>query len=396
MKFTFGIFEGTPRAEALAGLKKAWHPVPETETVPLSKACGRVLASPVYASYNLPVVRASHWDGYAVRSADFKNGIPNTSTWVAGKEYAPADTGDDFSDAFDAVIPIEDLWFDESGRMRFEDEMDFSEALRVVPAGSWLKKGELLAPAHCVLTPLHIASLAAGGAAAVPVLKKPVVAFIPTGDELIPAGTVPKRGEMVNAAGPMIEAVLQQSGAEPMMFSIVKDDEKQLRAVFSAAVQAADIVIISGGSSRGGADYNHRVVEEAASFYVHGMRSVPGYPVALAEVRGRAVVNLPGPVFAASLAADWCIRALTAHWFGIPVPNRPTARVTLTADCRKSPAFEMLVRLKLTSGPAGLLGTPVGKGTTIPEMMQSFDALLTIPEGSEGFSAGETVTAELL
>ncbi|MDO5846558.1 MAG: molybdopterin molybdotransferase MoeA [Methanocorpusculum sp.] len=396
MKFKFGIIEGTPRAVAVAGLKAVWKPKPQTEIIPLAESAGRVLAETVYAPYNLPVVRASPWDGYAVRSADFVHGLPDTSGWVEGTDYVQADTGDDFSDAFDAVIPVEDLYFDADGRMCFEEGMDFSEAGRVTPQGSWLKRGEPAVLAGEVITPMRIAALAVCGAVEVSVLRKPVIAFIPTGDELVPAGTFPQRGQMVNAAGPMAAALIRKYGGEPLMFAIVKDDEKSLREVFSAAVATADIVFISGGSSRGGADYTHRIVEEAAAFYVHGMRSVPGYPVALAEVRGKAVVNIPGPVFAASLAADWCLGALTAQWFGIPVPEKPRVSVKLTADCKKPPAFELLVRLKLDKGEAGLLGTPVGKGMSIPAMLESFDALLTVPEGSEGFSAGDTVEAELL
>ena len=99
----------TKKEDALAMLFERWAPARRTETVPLSEAAGRVLAEDQLADWNIPVVRASAMDGIAVRADRFRNGVPDTSGWVIGKDYVRADTGDDFPDEFDTVIAIEDV-----------------------------------------------------------------------------------------------------------------------------------------------------------------------------------------------------------------------------------------------------------------------------------------------
>ena len=103
------------KQEFLDSLFNKWYPEPQTEIIPVEQAKGRILAENQYAKYDFPVYRASQMDGIAVRSSDFVNGMPDTSSWKEGVDYVRADTGDDFDDAFDAVIMIEQVEFREQG-----------------------------------------------------------------------------------------------------------------------------------------------------------------------------------------------------------------------------------------------------------------------------------------
>ena len=192
------IMDGFPsREEALADFFAAWEPVRRVEHVALDDAVGRVLAEDLVSANTLPVVRASSFDGIAVKSAAFANGLPDTSCWKPGADYVRADTGDDFPDAFDAVVMIEKAAVQEDGSVVLDDDVAVEPGSGVRPAGSTLRAGEPLMSAGSIIRPTDLAALAMGGATMVPVRVRPRVAFIPTGSELVPAGIKPRRGRLV-------------------------------------------------------------------------------------------------------------------------------------------------------------------------------------------------------
>lgn len=183
MKFDMG--KSVTRAQALALMKEHWHFTPEREPVPLEDCLGRVTAENIYSVNTLPVFRSSCMDGVAVRSADFANGMPDTSGWVNGRDFVRADTGDDFPDAFDTVIAIENVILD-GDSLRFADGYVYDPARETVdPAGTIVRSGALLVYANTRITPELMAALAIGGIVSVPVLRRIKIAYIPTGSELI-------------------------------------------------------------------------------------------------------------------------------------------------------------------------------------------------------------------
>ncbi len=217
MKFVYE--RSATRTDALRELCERWRPAPATEVVGLADACGRVTAEEVRALYSLPVKRSSKRDGIAVRAADFTAGAPDTAAWMRGADYAQADTGDDFPDAFDAVIAAEAIAYDDRGALRI---VDFPSDLRpgdgVNPCGSIVRADEVLASARTRLTPELVASLAVGGHAQVRVLTGPRVAFIPTGSELVPFGTYPRRGQNLEANSLLVRGMLKTWGAEVVCY----------------------------------------------------------------------------------------------------------------------------------------------------------------------------------
>ena len=252
----FDLEKSVTRPQALALMKEHWRFAPGSETVPLSESLGRVTAENLYAKNTLPVFRASCFDGVAVRSSDFKDDKPDTSGWVKGRDFVRADTGDDFPDAFDAVVAIEDVILEGDG-LRFADGFVFDPKDETVdPAGTIVRGGALLVPAHTRLTPELTASLAMGGVYWVPVVRRMKVAYIPTGSELIPLGCTPQRGQNIEANGLLLKGLLGRWGAEVIAHPIVRDDAKELEAALDEALAWADMVLINGGSSRGEEDFN--------------------------------------------------------------------------------------------------------------------------------------------
>lgn len=384
------------RAEAVAALLARWTPPVRIQTVPLAEALGRVCAGDLFSRNTLPVCRSSQADGIGVRFDDLKDGVPD-SGWEAGRDYVPADTGDDFEDGFDTVIQVEDLRFSADGRLA---EICPEEPVRrgqlISTRGATLREGELLLRAGTVLQPFHLCLLASAGVTELPVLHRPTAAYIPTGSELVPVGTVPGRGQNVQSNGLMVEAYLRQWGAEARSWPIVRDDEAALDAALSDALRQADIVLMNGGSSRGGEDFTVKLLERRASFLQHGVSCIPGIPVALAMVENTPVVNLPGPPFAAFCALDWAVRPLVFRMLGREPPARPKVRVRLLEPVRKPVGYEFYLRLEVADGPEGRTARPLGWDCRFAEAVSACNALLVLPAGCGGYDAGGLVEAELL
>ncbi len=393
----FDMEQSLTRAQALNLMREHWAPAPEVETLPLAQCLDRVTAEDLVSVNTLPVVRASCFDGVAVRKTDFAHGLPDTSDWVKGRDFIRADTGDDFPDAFDAVIAIEDVVLEGEG-LRFAEDFTFDPKKQTVnPAGTIVKAGAPLVPARTRLTAELLASLAMGGVDWVKVLTPIKIAFLPTGSELIPVGKKPERGQNVETNGMMLSALLGRYGARVDCFPITKDDPATLEASLDRALTEYDMVLINGGSSRGEEDFNSSMLQRRASFFRHGVRAVPGRPMGFAVMNGKPVLNLPGPVVACHLAAHWCVSALIAHYYGIPAPQAPVVRAVLTQPMKKRPGFERIVRVSLEYDGETYRATPLARDDAgIPGLLFRTDGYVTVPLEAEAYEVGEQVIVELL
>ncbi|MDR1184851.1 MAG: hypothetical protein LBK67_08650, partial [Coriobacteriales bacterium] len=315
------IKTGPTRQQVLEMIFAKWLPTKKTESVPLAKAGGRILARNYQALYNQPVVRASAMDGIAVKSSAFVNDIkPDTSKWRLGKEYVRADTGDDFPDDYDAVVPIEKVELLENGGFKLnlticprahggaaglppgvkvsdkncdegctgrhgcgkKPEFAPPAGFNVRPAGSSIPQGEPLVQVGTCLTPLDLAALAVGGILEVEVYVRPKVAFIPTGSELVSLGTVPERGKTIDSNSVLVAAMLEEMGADALIMPIVRDDETALEEALEEALTTADVVLINAGSSKGGEDFNAHLLERRGELLCHWIAAAPGRPLAAA------------------------------------------------------------------------------------------------------------------
>ena len=391
------IMEGFPtREEALADFFAAWEPVGGEELVPLDEAVGRVLARDVVSTNTLPVVRASSFDGIAVKSAAFADGLPDTSGWKLGVDYVRADTGDDFPDDFDAVVMIEKAAIQPDGSVVLDDDVQVKPGSGVRPAGSTLKAGTPLMKAGMPIRATDLAALAMGGATMVPVRRKPRVAFIPTGSELVPAGIKPRRGQNVDTNSLMVKHLLMEYGAEPLVFPIVHDDPAELERAFDEALEVADAVVVNGGSAIGEEDFNVRMIEARGTVVHHYIAAVPGRPLMMAVANDKPVVDLPGPTLAAYYGSEWCLQAIVARMLGVPVHRHPTVTATVPVDFSSVPIMANIGRLDLVREGEGYVAHYHDfKGGQLAECMTS-NAQRVSPIGEAGFPAGTVIEVELL
>ncbi len=383
------------RYEALSALYEKWNAAAGTENVTLRECCGRIAAQDTAALFDLPAVRASSMDGIAVASERFREGMPDTSSWKAGTDFVRTDTGDDFDDRFDAVIPVESVAFLPEGGIRIDGDVRVKKGTNVRPAGSTLRKGDVTVRRGTRLREEHAACLAMSGVSQVKVLKKPVVAFLPTGSELISPGEKPDRGQNFDSNSVMAEIMLRRMGAEPLCLPVVKDRRQELCAALHSALKRADIVVINGGSSKGEEDFNTHILREEGELICNGVRAVPGRPMSIALMEEKPVINLPGPPQAAFFGLEWCVKSLVCAMLGIPYQRRRHVMAFLEEDLYTPGDMEMFLRLDLSLGERGYAVRPASSGAENIADMMSSDAFFVSSLGCRYYPAGCVIDVAL-
>ena len=383
------------KGEAVETLFLKWTPENRIIKLPLCEALGCVTHKDIYSKTTLPVYRSSLCDGIAVRAADFENGSPNTREWVRGRDYVQADTGDDFSDDFDAVIAIEDVSF-EHGYVELSPEVNVSLGMNIKKKGETVWEGDLLVKNHTVLQPSHLSILATGGYEKIEVIDKPKVAFIPTGNELVPMGTMPTRGQNIESDGVMVQGTVEQLGGEVITYPIIKDDVDALRAALMRAVSEADIVLIVAGSSKGEEDFNAKLLEEEASWIQHGVYCIPGRVAALSMIDNKPVINLPGPPVGCFCALDWAVAPIVRRFLGLPAPIRPKVKAVLQDEITKPESHDFYVRLELKKKKRSYIAHTLTWNRNLPDLLSRCNALFIAPIGRNKWCTGEEIMVELL
>lgn len=384
------------RSEALALLFEKWAAPTQTEVIPVTEALGRVPVGEYTARHSIPVVRSSAMDGVAVPSARFANGMPDTTVWQRGVDYDRADTGDDFDDKFDSVIRIEDVNLLPSGGIEIHEGVTVTPGMNVHGAGSSFREGTQLIDSGLPLRPCDLAALAMGGVLEVEVYKKPRIAFIPTGSELIPLGAPLRRGYNYDTNSLLVRLSLEEMGAEPVCYPIVRDDPAQLKDALHKALGEADIVIINGGSSKGDEDFNTRLLASEGDLLFHGVAAAPGRPMAISIVDGKPVINMAGPALAAFYTLEWCIRTIVCRCLHTPVPEKQKIRGVLTRDFHGGSPIDFLCRAEVRRTENVYTITPLGRGEAdLPATLRT-NAMYISPIGDKNYTAGDELEVELL
>src|SRR6516225_10242862 len=261
-------------------------------TVPVAEAAGLVTAAPIWAVRSSPPFDAAGMDGIAVRSAATFGASETTPVWLTPDEYDVVDTGDPMPDGRDAVIMREHVHYDSADRAELRAAVPPYQHVRSI--GEDVSAGELLLPEGHRLRAVDLAAAAAAGATQLLVRRQPVVAVLPTGDEVRPVGTATGPGQILDTNSLMLATQAREAGCEAYCLPIEPDDPAGLAKAVSAAVTSCDLLIIVAGSSAGRDDYTAQIVAQLGTLAVHGVAVRPGHPVVLGVVRGTPVLGAPG------------------------------------------------------------------------------------------------------
>ena len=388
------------------------------ETVPLTEALGRVLARDVLAQVDVPSFDRSNYDGFAVRAADtfgareedprhlqlaeevIATAIVPTVKIVSGTAAAIA-TGGMLPRGADAVVMVEHT---DVNDQLLAVRKAVTSGFGIAFAGTDISAGETVLRRGELLTSRETGVVAAIGVAQVAVWRKPLVAIISTGDEIIAPGESMQPGRVYDSNSRILADAVREQGGQPVELGIVRDDEDDLAIKLREAIEGHDVVLLSGGTSKGAGDVSYRVVRQLdqPGIVAHGVALKPGKPICLAAQNGKPVAILPG--FPTSAI-------FTFHEFVAPVvrklagrsdeePGIVTARMAVKVNSDIGRTEYMLVGLVQrnageTSQPS-LAAYPMGKGSGSVTTFSRADGFVTIGRHREIVPAETDVSVRLL
>jgi molybdopterin molybdotransferase len=368
------------------------------ELVPVAEAGGRVTAEDVCARVDLPPFASSAMDGFAVRAADLPGALRIAGESAAGRPFAAqlepgcavaVSTGAVVPEGADAVVPIEVV-------VQQDNKVEIPQATEpgahVRPRGGDVATGEVVVPVGARLTPARLAAAAASGSAEILCRRRPRVAVLATGSELVDPGGALRPGQIYETNGLMLSSALAAAGAEVVPEPPVADDEEALRTALERGL-AADVLVTSGGVSVGEHDLVRAVERELGVEEVFWRVSIkPGKPVSFG-VRGDVLVfGLPGNPVSALVGCELFVKPALRALQGLadPLPRFEPGR--LAVGLRRNEQRDEFVRARSrVDGEALVLEPATGQESHMIVRAAVADALVHVPRGNGELAAGSTV-----
>jgi len=402
------------RDEATARFQRHLRLAPlAVESVPLSRALHRVLADDIAAYVDVPGFDRSNVDGFAVQAADTHDAAEETPRTLAldAEVLAPGvtprhavasgratmiATGGMVPRGADAVAMVEHTEPVDDGR-RLEVSRPLAPGDNVSFAGTDIAKGETVLRAGQLLTSREIGVLAAIGRADVSVYCRPRVAIISTGNELVAPGAPLPIGAIYDSNAATIAAAVEELGCTAVQLGIVADTDDAVASAVQDAL-AYDVVVLSGGTSKGAGDLSYRVVSRLGNpgIVAHGVALKPGKPICLAVTNGKPVVILPGFPTSAMFTFHEFVAPVLRAYAGLPPDRRQIVPATLAVRVNSERGRTEYLLVGLVPVADGYAAYPMGKGSGSVTAFSNADGFITIDQHTEIVDAGATVSVQLL
>jgi putative molybdopterin biosynthesis protein len=367
------------------------------ETASLADALTRVLSHDVVAAVDAPPFDRSNVDGFALRAADTagaSDSAPRKLTLnseVIACGFAPAievapgtataiATGGVLPRGADAVVMIEHTELIAQDVPAIELRRSAAPGQLISYAGSDIARGETLLRRGTRIGSREIGMLAACGLAGVDVVRRPKVAVLSTGDELVAPGQQLRSAGVYDSNGAIIAAAVTEAGGEPVAMGAYPDDEKVLEQAVRVALAGSDIVVLSGGTSKGAGDLSHQILSRLGNpgILVHGVALKPGKPLCLGVVNGKPIIVLPGFPTSAIFTFHAFVAPVIRARAGLP----PEAAETISARVPVRIASELgrkeFVLVSLIDGEDGAIAFPTTKGSGSVTSFSQADGFLEI------------------
>jgi len=381
-----------------------------TEDVEILSSVGRILATDIVSTENVPSFNRSTVDGFAVKAQNTfgcSDSIPailnfkgevlmgEAPTFEIGKdECAYVPTGGELPAGADAMVMIE--YSENYGDGTRAMLKPSAPGQHVTFIGDDVKVGQAVLHKGTKLAARHIGVLAALGYDKVPVYKKPVISVISTGDELVDVTESPKGAEVRDINSFTICAALEELGCEYRKIGIVKDNLPLLESVMTKAFSESDMVIVSGGSSVGVKDSTFKVLDKIGEVLFHGIAIKPGKPTILGNVNGKPGFGLPGHPLAAYYVFNLFVKPLIKNMTGAnntDLYNKKNANLTLSIPCNHGREECMGIKMKNENGRT--MAEPVYAKSGLISVLSDSDGYIRIARDCEGLSQDEEVEIEL-
>jgi molybdopterin molybdotransferase len=386
-----------------------------SEDVPTASSLDRVLAKDIICPRDVPPFDRSAVDGYAVRAEDTFGAsetnpivlsvkgvstVGNQPLETLGKgETMQIATGAPMPKGTDAVVMVE--YTEVTGPDKVEVYRPVAPGENVSSRGEDVREGQMILRSGAFLKPQDIGIMSALGLGRVEVTRKPLVAVLSAGNELVDLGSKVPPGRIVDSNRPTLLAMVDASGAQPMDLGIVPDEREVITEKIREGLASANLVLVSGGTSVGERDLLPDVVNSLGrpGVIVHGIAMRPGRPTALCAVEGKPIVLLPGFPVAAMIAYEVFAEPIVLRMLGASgrLRERPTVRAVALRRVPSSPGNRSFVRVIVAKRGGGYVFEPLrATGSGVISSMVRANGMLIIPEKKEGVEEGEKVEIVLL
>jgi molybdenum cofactor synthesis domain-containing protein len=405
MRYYLGGKPLTRFDEALEKLMDAAKPIERKEKVALTECGYRVLAEDIVAPFDVPPFDRAAMDGYAVQAEDIAEAslenpvaLKVIGQVLAGDEPTNAEvtdgtcfeiaTGAPIPKGSNCVVPVEDT----------KRQGDLVLVLKAYPKhaniderGADIRVGEIVLTEGTLLTPARIGVLAGLGLENVPAYARPKIAVIPTGSEVAKPGEPLRLGQVYDMNSYTLASLMRQHGCEPLLKDIVPDDEKSLQDALEDAVENADMVVFTAGSSIGQRDILPRLIGERGTLLFHGLATRPGRPTLAAVVDGKLVVNLPGFPTSCLMMAHVLLVPILRKLARLPEWKPKTVQAKLAHDVKSIEGLRQFFTVRLRNGWAE---RAYKESSTITSLSHA-DGFIVIPEEVTYLEAGTSVIVSL-
>ncbi|MBN1430940.1 MAG: molybdopterin biosynthesis protein [Anaerolineae bacterium] len=370
-----------------------WQSLPG-ERVSLDGALGRVTAEPIWANVSSPHYHAAAMDGYAVRASDTLHATETHPVSLAVPGQAiPVNTGTPLPNETNAVIMIENTQLIGKDQIEIRTAVAPWQHVRLV--GEDMVMTELVLPANHRLRPVDLGAIAGCGHTDVLVRRRPRVAVLPTGSELVSPNESLQPGQVIEYNSIVLGAQIRENGGEFTRWPALPDEPEAIRSAILEASASHDLVLVLSGSSAGSRDFTARAVREAGSLLVHGVAVRPGHPVIIGLVNAVPVIGVPGYPVSAALTGEIFVQPMLYRWLGLPAPRREQIKATLTRKLTSPGGDDDFVRVAVGQVGDRMLATPLTRGAGVITSLARADGLLHIPRFSEGLNAGSEVDVQI-
>ena len=409
----FKVVSPEEAKEALRGFRALG-----TERLSSFDAVGRVLACDVHSPVDLPDFPRATMDGYALRASDSFGASEAIPAYLDVIGQVPMGAAPEFSvgrgeaariltggmvpEGADAVVMEEFTTAPDEETLEVRRPAAVGE--NVLGVGDDMKEGELILRAGARLRSQDVGALAGVGVTSVEVHRRPRVAILPTGDELVDPRETPLAGQVRDINRFSLAAGVLEAGGEPETEDILPDDLAIIKERLHQAVNRADVVLISGGSSMGLRDYTVEAIDSLGEpgVLVHGISIKPGKPTIIGRIESdgedKAVIGIPGHPVSALMIFHAFVRPVIRQLSGEVARTEASAEglpATLSRNVASAPGREDLVRVALEEGGNGRLAHPLMGNSAMISTMTKADGYITIPLEAEGLREGAQVRVHL-
>ncbi|XLD76196.1 molybdopterin-binding protein (plasmid) [Cetobacterium somerae] len=367
----------------------------KSEKISVLDSVGRVTYKAVYANYCSPTYAASAMDGIFLFSEKIKEATEVTPVYLNENDFKYVNTGNPLDLSLgDCVVMIEELIELEDGNFKIIKNAKPWQHIR--PIGEDIVAGEMLIKSNHKILPQDLGALITGGIKEIEVYKKPMVAIIPTGDEVIDIFKEEfKEKSVIDCNSYIFSAQIKEWGGIPYIQEKLKDNYNEMKKKLKELSKNYDVLVVNAGSSAGSKDYTKNVIEEIGEVIIHGVAIKPGKPTILGKINGKPVIGIPGYPVSAYLAMDIFMKPLLERMTNIfNVENFIEGK--LGKSIVSSLKHKELVRVTLHKNKDEYIVMPLARGAGITTSLSKADGILEISKSVEGIGLGERVKVRLL